>query len=449
MTIRQSLSLRVRWSVYTVLLLCGMFVTSSGAADGFPRLRGDIYLHDPSTILECDGRYYVYFTGDGIGIHSSADGITWVYEGQVFNSPPSWTTSTITGFDGFFWAPDIVEVDGRYYLYYSVSTWGSRRSAIGLAINTTLNPDDPEYQWVDQGLIVQSYHTSNFNAIDPSVLLTESGQLWMAFASYCDGIFMIRLNRSTGKRISSNSTMTHLAYKDMIEGAALIEHDDWYYLFVNWGGCCDGVDSTYEIRVGRSQSITGPYYDRDGVRMTSGGGTFFMEGSGNVIGPGHFSLFPQDHGDYFAIHYYDADYGTYGDKVGGQTTHGIFPMTWDDEGWPIAEADWMANYRFASDVRDDRGRFHGLLHEDATIVADDTYGSVLDLSADNAYVELPSGVGFARTYVAVVKANDLNEGQRIFSLGQGDDEILLTPAIKADVGLVPNYKSPSTVSRKP
>ncbi len=176
---------------------CLFFMGSLSQANATPRLRGDVYVHDPSTVVECDGRHYVFYTRRNIGINHSDDGIHWISAGQVFNQPPSWTYEAVPEFGGSFWAPDIIYSGGRYCLYYSVSSWGSQVSAIGLVTNVTLNPDDPDYQWIDRGPVIQSHVGSPYNCIDPSLLLTDEGELWMAFGSYWNGIYLVQLDPET------------------------------------------------------------------------------------------------------------------------------------------------------------------------------------------------------------------------------------------------------------
>jgi arabinan endo-1,5-alpha-L-arabinosidase len=245
----------------------------------------------------------------------------------VFDTAPSWTADAIPGNRGFFWAPDIVKLTNGFHLYYSVSTWGSPISAIGLATNPTLDPQDPAYQWTDRGVVIQSAKADNFNAIDPSVLLDRSGRLWMAFGSFWSGIKLIELDPATGLRIKPDSPLHSLAWKSEIEAPFLCQRGDYYYLFVNWGLCCRGTNSTYNIRVGRSRVTTGPYLDKAGQDLMQGGGTPFLESKGSMIGPGHAAIVTKDGREFISFHYYDG-------KRSGAKTLGLLPLNWPADGWP-------------------------------------------------------------------------------------------------------------------
>ena len=232
--------------------------------------RRDVSVHDPSTIVQCKDEYWVFATGRGIVSRHSTNLIHWTAGPPVFTNIPSWTTNAVPGNHGHFWAPDVIHLRNRYLLYYAVSTWGKNTSAIGLATNPTLDPADPGYAWMDQGPVIQTTATDDCNAIDPAITLDADGRLWLAFGSFWTGIKLVELDPATGKRLDPNSPIHSLARHDMIEASYIYRRGGYYYLFVNWGKCCRGVKSTYNIRVGRSRKITGPYLDKKGVDMLHG-----------------------------------------------------------------------------------------------------------------------------------------------------------------------------------
>lgn len=293
-------------------------------------LRGkrDVGVHDPSSIVKCDSEYWFFSTGTGVSSWRSKDLRTWERGPRVFPEIPNWVTNVVPDQRGHFWAPDVIRIDDRYLLYYSVSSFGKNTSAIALASAPTLNPDDPAFGWTDHGIVIQSSIRDEFNAIDPAVIRTGSGDLWMSFGSFWSGLKLIQLDPKSGKRRADDGAIHSLASYHQIEAPHIYQHDGWFNLFVNWGKCCSGVDSTYNIRVGRSRSITGPYLDKEGVDLAKGGGTLLLGSEGPFIGPGHANILRE--GDRFLLscHFYD---GT----ERGRSMLSIQELTWSQDGWPV------------------------------------------------------------------------------------------------------------------
>jgi beta-xylosidase len=289
----------------------------------------DIRAHDPSTLVLCEGEYWMYHTGRGLGSWRSKDLITWEAGPPVFKESPSWVAEAVPeNRNTVFWAPDIIQVGGRYLLYYSVSSFGKRTSTIALATNVTLDPASPAFQWIDEGIVIRSGANTNFNAIDPALLQDRDGRLWMTFGSFWSGLKLAELDPATGKRRSPDAPLHAVAHDSAIEAAFLYRHGAHYYLFVNHGTCCRGIVSTYHIRVGRSETITGPYLDRAGRALLEGGGTVVLESEGPFIGPGHAGIFTVGDREWFGCHFYDA-------TQRGRPTYAIRPLTWDAQGWPV------------------------------------------------------------------------------------------------------------------
>jgi len=293
------------------------------------------HVHDPSAIIKCDGEYWIFCTGRGIPSFHSRDMVKWEHGPSVFTNAPTWVAQAVPRNRWmYYWAPDIIHLGNRYLLYYAVSSFGRNDSAIGLATNPTLDPADPGYKWTDQGIVVQSAAKDNYNTIDPAACVDAQGRLWLAFGSFWSGIKLIQLEPQTGKRIATHSPNYSLAFNDSIEASYLYRHDNYYYLFVNWGLCCRGTNSTYEIRVGRSRQITGPYLDEDGVDLVTGGGSSFLNTSGPFIGPGQAGIFSENGTNWFSCHFYNGEQH-------GVSQLAILPLDWNTNGWP--DIDWHKN----------------------------------------------------------------------------------------------------------
>lgn len=300
------------------------------AAAGNAVHAADLPAHDPSRIVGQDGRFWIFSTGPGCRTAWSSNLTDWVRGPQVFANAPPWWREAVPGHRGDVWAPDLIEVGGRFLLFYSVSTFGKNTSAIGFATNAVLDPAAAGFAWEDQGAVVRSTATDDFNAIDPAPVLDAAGRLWLAFGSFWSGIRLVELDLATGRRLHPDRPATRLAWRASIEAPYLHPRADGYVLFVNWDACCRGLDSTYNIRVGRSREITGPYRDREGRPLLEGGGTLLCETRGRFIGPGHAGLFESGGTNWFTRHFYDRD-------AGGRPRLDVRPLRWDADGWPVLD----------------------------------------------------------------------------------------------------------------
>ncbi|PWT91512.1 MAG: arabinan endo-1,5-alpha-L-arabinosidase, partial [Blastocatellia bacterium] len=298
------------------LAVCSLLLISHGgtAQSSIVELQGDIRnVHDPTIIKE--GRtYYVFSTRAGLSVRCSDDLIHWRLCGDVFAQLPQWAVQDVQGLRAL-WAPDISYFANSYHLYYAISTFGTNRSSIGLATNRTLDPASDQYRWMDQGKVISSYQSDDWNAIDPNIVIDESGEPWLSFGSFWSGIKLRKIDSLTGKLNDKDQTLYSLAARPRdakstgaIEAPFIIRTVDFYYLFVSFDLCCRGVQSTYNIRVGRSKKVTGPYVDRDGRDMREGGGTLLLEGVGRWHGPGHCAVLQDKDGDKLIYHAYDAEF---------------------------------------------------------------------------------------------------------------------------------------------
>lgn len=289
-------------------------------------------VHDPSTIVKDKDDYWVFYTGRGVPSWRSKDLVKWEAGPAVFPQPPAWVAQTIPGNRNSFWAPDVMRAGDKFLLYYSVSTFGSRNSVIAVASNPTLDPADPKYKWTDGGVVLQSTDQMNYNTIDPSIVRDFDNNLWLSFGSFWSGIKLVQLNPETGQRITPDSPIYSLAHFSSIEASYIYPHDKKYYLFVNWGRCCRGASSTYEIRVGRSDKITGPYLDKDGKDLLKDGGTQLLKSDGSFVGPGHAGIYQDGDKYWLSMHFYN------GTTARGTSMLAIRPLHWDADGWPVVDA---------------------------------------------------------------------------------------------------------------
>jgi len=309
---------------------CGAAAAMLLAVVPTPALNGGPAMHDPSTVIEAGGRFYVYATGNGLPAFASDDGWTWHRTGSVMQAVPGGRPGpdVIARGGNNTWAPDIIRSGDKYFLYYAAP--GTQpKAAIGLLVGRTLDPASPAYRWEDAGPVVWSDGVEDSNAIDPGVMRDPTnGTMWLTYGSYFGYIRLVELDPKTGKRLHPEAKPVDIAINS--EASVMIFHDGWYYLLVTHGSCCAGANSSYNIRMGRSKKVIGPFLDNMGIDMLQGGGKLFAGSSGRHIGPGHFGLLDLGEGvERFSCHY-ESDLDR-----GGISVLDIRPLLWRD-GWPVA-----------------------------------------------------------------------------------------------------------------
>ncbi len=279
-----------------------------------PALDGEPYIHDPSTIMQCDGKFYSFGTGGG-GLISD-DGWTW-HSGAVRPGGGA--------------APDAIKIGDRYLVAYGATgggLGGGHNGRILTMWNKTLDPKSLDFKYSEAIVVASSDGVEDCDAIDPSLLLDPTdGRLWLTYGTYFGYIRLVELDPKTGKRVAGNEPI-NIAID--CEATDLIYRDGWYYLLGTHGTCCDGANSTYNIVMGRSKKVTGPFLDNIGMDMLKGGGKFLVGASGRFVGPGHFGLLDLGDGvQKFSCHY-EADLDR-----SGRSVLDIRPLLWKD-GWPVA-----------------------------------------------------------------------------------------------------------------
>ena len=275
---------------------------------------GQPYIHDPSTIAECDGKYYTFGTGSGGLI--SADGWTW--KGGAVRP-------------GGGAAPDVMKIGNRYLVVYGATgggLGGGHNGRILTMWNKTLDPQAPGFKYSDPIEVAASDGLEDNDAIDPGLLLDPTtGRLWVSYGTYFGNIRLIELDPKTGERVKGNEPLD-IAID--CEATDLLYRNGWYYLLGTHGTCCDGVNSTYNIVVGRSRSVTGPYIDNVGRDMFHGGGKMVIAAGDRVVGPGHFGRTVIDEGVEVMSCHYEADF-----DQSGRSVLGLRPLLWKND-WPVA-----------------------------------------------------------------------------------------------------------------
>lgn len=275
---------------------------------------GKPFIHDPSTIMESDGKYYTFGTGGGGLI--SEDGWTWNGGAER---------------PGGGAAPDAIKIGDRYLVVYGATgggLGGGHNGRILTMWNKTLDPTSPDFKYTEPILVAQSDGVEDNDAIDPGLLLDPTdGRLWCSYGTYFGFIRLIELDPNTGERVKDNEAID-IAID--CEATDLEYRDGWYYLLGTHGTCCDGDNSTYNIIVGRSRNVTGPYLDNMGREMLKGGGKMVIAARDTHIGPGHFGRTIIDDGVEIMSCHFEADL-----DQSGRSVLGIRPLLWKD-GWPVA-----------------------------------------------------------------------------------------------------------------
>jgi len=294
-------------------------------------LKGNLFVHDPVMIKQRE-TYYIFSTGRGISIKTSADRVNWKNAGRVFDSValPTWYKIDIPKQDGSLWAPDIHYSNGRYHLYYSVSAWMDFNSSIGYATNTTLNKNDPAYKWIDEGQVISFKNGGEgVNVIDPNIFIDTDGKKYLVYGSYKAGLRLVELDSKTGKLKKDPPDITTIT-TSLGEGEFIIKGGDYYYLFVSRGRCCAGMNSTYQVVMGRARNVHGPYLNKDGESFVDNKYSLLLAGDSTEPGRGHNGFFTE-HDTTFIV------YHAYTKSQNGASVLNIKPMYIDKAGWPTME----------------------------------------------------------------------------------------------------------------
>lgn len=301
---------------------------SLGGAPGVPTpltLSGDLEAHDPDLVVTPEG-YFVFSTGNLISTKASSDLLAWRTTEPVFSELPLWVDERLSGVTDL-WAPDVSFLGGKYHLYYAASTYGTGVSCIGHATAPELTETTT---WLDEGEVICSDvdELVDWDAIDPSTFVDEAGSSWMVFGSYSSGIKLIPLDEKGARSGVELYSLASRPAEEAIQAPSMLFYAGFYYLFASFDQCCAGVNSTSNIRVGRSDKVTGPFLDKEGTPLLEGGGSPFIVGNDNFRGAGASSIVQFGDTLLTVYHAYDA-------SLAGQATLRIAPLVFDDDGWPV------------------------------------------------------------------------------------------------------------------
>ena len=278
-------------------------------------------------VLRWEDSLYIFTTGQKI--YRSDDGAAWKQVGTLGLSP-KWGTP-----GAGVWAPDIVKIGDKLAVYYSLSTWGDENPGIGVA-----TADHPEGPWTDHGKLFLSKEVGVENSIDPCVFRGQDGKLYMIWGSFrgCYGAELtddglgfyggVEYARDHKVLISGKPGPWD---GSTFEGSYVIYRDGWYYYFGSSGTCCEGLRSTYNVRIGRSKNPLGPYEDSAGRALAGNGnvGDLILGSGGAFVGPGHNSILIDDDGTYYI--FYHVWLNDNGEGKGRYFAMSV--LTWDEDGW--------------------------------------------------------------------------------------------------------------------
>ena len=290
---------------------------------------GQPWIHDPSTIMECDGKYYTFGTGGGGLI--SEDGWNW-FSGAVRPGGGA--------------APDAIKIGDRYLIAYSATGGGLGGGHAGRVLtmwNKTLDPNSPDFAYTEAIEVAASINDEDCDAIDAGLFMDPTtGRLYCTYGTYFGFIRMVELDPKTGAKVG-DAQDPNIAID--CEATTMIYRNGWYYLLGTHGTCCDGVNSTYNIVVGRSRNVTGPFLDNMGRDMVAGGGKMVVDGEDRQFGAGHFGRYIEDEGVEKMSFHWEADLDR-----SARSVLAIRPIVWVND-WPVAGEAFKAGTYEISSVR--------------------------------------------------------------------------------------------------
>lgn len=287
----------------------------------------DVSVADPTVMKVSDNLFYVYCTNGPV--RKSTDMIHWQEVGPLFTKNPSFNTDK----GAAVWAPDIEKIGDKYVLYYALSAWGGGKNA-GIGTAYADSPEGPfklDKSVDGKGKLFTSNEIGVPNSIDPC-FFEENGQKWLFWGSF-NGLWAVKLS-DDGMKLATD-VATAKAQKVQLAGTAfeaayVCKRDNYYYLFASVGACCSAMLSTYTTVVGRSESLLGPYVNKEGKKMLDNEYEVVIRANDRFVGPGHNSEIVQDGegNDWIFYHSYDRATPNKGRYLM------VDRVIWQD-GWPV------------------------------------------------------------------------------------------------------------------
>ncbi len=331
------------------------------------------------------------------------------------------------------WNPDYINEDGTTgaYLMYFCTSSTYKRSVIGFAASQTVEgpytfvdtliysgfTDNDSYVTSTTKNVNKNYTSTNVdeliaagevtynsnwfnnhdynnglypNAIDPTIYYDTDGKMYMCYGSWSGGIFSLEIDPTTGQCIHPETgttadgrmidsyfgTKISGGYYKSGEGPFMEYNPDtgYYYLWVTYGGLVS--EGGYNMRVFRSESPTGPFYDAagnpavltastdlDSIGLKVMGNYKFSSLEKAYMACGHNSVLRDDDGQWYLFYHARFDDGTEYHELRVHT------MYFNDAGWPVVSpyeysGDKMATYGY--ETADIAGEYEYINHGNAT-----------------------------------------------------------------------------------
>jgi arabinan endo-1,5-alpha-L-arabinosidase len=329
-------------------------------------LWGPYNVHDPS--CKKIGEYYYTYSTDAyfgesdknaqklgvklgnIQVRRSLNLVDWEFLGWALDSIPPEAIAYVRAHIGGegatnIWAPYIVTYKDKYRLYFCVSAFGKNTSWMGLA--ESLAPEGP---WKVIGPVLETNEKDSMNAIDPSIVIDEkTGEQWLHYGSFFDGLYCVQLNPETGLTLTPGDK-GHCTVRrsemgqNNVEAPEIVYNPEleYYYLFFSY----DPLMTTYNIQVGRSLSPQGPFFDFFGSDLREPTNNFPIltapyrfDHHAGWAGTGHCGVVENGKGNYFVLHQ-----GRLSPENLLMDLH-VREIFWSKDGWPMFSPERYAGIR--------------------------------------------------------------------------------------------------------